>query len=120
VPVVPPWERVGIAEGRRVLPHDDYVRWAQAEIGWEVFRLKFRRNLTDRGFGAAKGTGGQRLIVGLRLKAPAPLHVASVARPYQGEWQQWRSVGLAATAAASVAGGDQREWRSIFFHVGTL
>jgi hypothetical protein len=56
------------------IAYDDYVRWSQTEIGWEVSRLKFRRNLTDRGLGAYKGTGGQRLIVGLRLKAPAPLH----------------------------------------------
>jgi putative DNA primase/helicase len=46
----------------------DYVHWAQAEIGWELSGLKFRRNLTERGFGGRKGTGGQRLIVGLRLK----------------------------------------------------
>jgi hypothetical protein len=67
--------------------YDDYVRWAQAQIGWTLNNLKFRRNLTDRGFGAAKGTGGQRLVRGLRLQPPAPLHVASVARPYHGEWR---------------------------------
>ena len=46
----------------------DYVLWAEGEIGWVLKPLKFRRNLTDRGFKAAKGTGGQRLIQGLKLK----------------------------------------------------
>jgi putative DNA primase/helicase len=67
--------------------YDDYVRWAQTQIGWTLNNLKFRRNLTDRGFGAAKGTGGQRLVLGLRLQPPAPLHVASVARPHYSEWR---------------------------------
>jgi putative DNA primase/helicase len=67
--------------------YDDYVRWAQTQIGWTLNNLKFRRNLTDRGFGAAKGTGGQRLVRGLRLQPPGPPHVASVARPYHGEWR---------------------------------
>jgi putative DNA primase/helicase len=64
----------------------DYVHWAQAEIGWELSGLKFRRNLTERGFGPRKGTAGQRLIVGLRLKQPTPLlSAASATRP-----RQWR------------------------------
>jgi putative DNA primase/helicase len=67
--------------------YGDYVSWAQTQIGWTLNNLKFRRNLTDRGFGAAKGTGGQRLVRGLRLQPPAPLHVAAVARPYHGEWR---------------------------------
>jgi putative DNA primase/helicase len=36
----------------------DYAPWAQGEIGWVLTKLKFRRNLTDRGFGPEKGTGG--------------------------------------------------------------
>jgi putative DNA primase/helicase len=46
----------------------DYQRWADGEIGWVLSPLKFRRNLTERGFKAAKGTGGQRLVQGLKLK----------------------------------------------------
>ena len=56
------------------LAYSDYQRWAQSEIGWELTRLKFRRHLTDRGFGAPKGTGGQRTIAGLALKSPPPLY----------------------------------------------
>jgi putative DNA primase/helicase len=69
--------------------YDDYARWARAEIGWELSRLKSRRNLKDRGFEAApKGTGGQRLIKGLRLKSPTPLHMASfVPRQAREEWR---------------------------------
>jgi hypothetical protein len=48
----------------------DYSTWAREEVGWEVSKLKFRRHLTDRGFAAAKGAGGVRLIKGLRLKGP--------------------------------------------------
>jgi hypothetical protein len=46
--------------------------WAREEVGWELSKLKFRRHLTDRGFTAAKGTGGVRLITGLRLKSTRP------------------------------------------------
>jgi putative DNA primase/helicase len=60
--------------------YSDYQQWAQSEIGWELTRLKFRRNLTDRGFGAAKGTGGQRMTTGLSLKSTPPLYEA-VRRP---------------------------------------
>jgi putative DNA primase/helicase len=72
------------------IAYDDYVRWAQAEIGWVLARLKFRRSLGDRGFRPPKhkGTGGQRLIVGLRLKAPAPLVLAPrIAGVTMGEWR---------------------------------
>jgi putative DNA primase/helicase len=50
----------------------DYSTWAIEEAGWALNKLKFRRHLTDRGFAAAKGTGGIRLIKGLRLKLAAP------------------------------------------------
>jgi putative DNA primase/helicase len=63
------------------IAYDDYVRWALEEIGWAFKKLTFRRNLKDRGFGAGTGTGGQRLIRGLRLKSPVPLSVASVVTP---------------------------------------
>jgi putative DNA primase/helicase len=46
----------------------DYSQWAEDEVGWEIKKLTFRRHLSDRGFGAARGTGGMRLIRGLRLK----------------------------------------------------
>jgi hypothetical protein len=55
------------------LAYDDYVRWTQREIGWTLTQLRFARTLTGRGFRRDKGTAGQRLIRGLRLKAPAPL-----------------------------------------------
>jgi putative DNA primase/helicase len=67
------------------IAYSDYLSWAQGETGWFLPRLKFRRNLTDRGFGSHKGTAGQRLIVGLQLKAPAPLSVAFTAGS-----SQWR------------------------------
>jgi putative DNA primase/helicase len=47
----------------------DYSTWAREEVGWELTKLRFRRHLTDRGFAAAKGAGGMRLITGLRLKS---------------------------------------------------
>lgn len=50
----------------------DYSTWAREEVGWELTKLKFRRHLTDRGFAAAKGAGGMRLITGLRLKSTPP------------------------------------------------
>jgi hypothetical protein len=46
----------------------DYSQWAADEVGWELRKLTFRRHLSDRGFAAVKGTHGQRMIVGLRLK----------------------------------------------------
>ena len=54
--------------------YTDYSQWAADEVGWELRKLTFRRHLSDRGFAAVKGTHGQRMIVGLRLKptsAPA-------------------------------------------------
>jgi putative DNA primase/helicase len=56
----------------------DYSTWAREEVGWEVSKLKFRRHLTDRGFAAAKGAGGVRLIKGLRLKGPPPSTVIGI------------------------------------------
>jgi putative DNA primase/helicase len=54
------------------IAYDDYFRWAQAETSWTLTQLRWRRNLTDRGFKAAKGTHGQRVIQGLRLKFAVP------------------------------------------------
>jgi putative DNA primase/helicase len=51
------------------LAHADYSRWAQDEVGWTLSKLAFRRNLADRGFGAKKGSGGRRMVQGLRLKS---------------------------------------------------
>jgi putative DNA primase/helicase len=57
----------------------DYNAWAIEELGWTLNKLKFRRHLTDRGYAAAKGTGGIRLISGLRLKlAPPPVQIGSL------------------------------------------
>jgi len=47
----------------------DYSQWADEEVGWTLKKLTFRRHLSDRGFAAAKGTHGQRMIAGLRLKS---------------------------------------------------
>jgi putative DNA primase/helicase len=57
-----------------------YTLWAEGEIGWALSKLKFRRTLTERGFGLDKGTAGQRLVRGLRLKYSAPVFMAAVAR----------------------------------------
>jgi putative DNA primase/helicase len=46
----------------------DYSLWADEEVGWTLKKLTFRRHLSDRGFGAKKGSGGERMIRGLRLK----------------------------------------------------
>jgi putative DNA primase/helicase len=59
----------------------DYQAWALGEIGWALRKLKFRRSLTERGFGADKGTAGQRLVHGLKLK-PGPPSLTPIA--------QWR------------------------------
>ena len=56
--------------------YNDYSLWANEEVGWALGKLKFRRHLGDRGFTPAKGTGGVRLIAGLRLKPigdPGPI-----------------------------------------------
>jgi hypothetical protein len=53
------------------LAHSDYSQWATDEVGWELKKLTFRRHLSDRGFPAEKGTHGQRMIRGLRLKSTA-------------------------------------------------
>jgi hypothetical protein len=56
--------------------YSDYGFWANEELGWALSKLKFRRHLGDRGFASAKGTGGVRLIAGLRLKPicePGPI-----------------------------------------------
>src|ERR1019366_8352809 len=49
----------------------DYSQWAADEVGWEFKKLTFRRQLSDRSFPAEKGTHGQRMIRGLRLKSTA-------------------------------------------------
>jgi putative DNA primase/helicase len=64
-----------VADPRASVPtgnaYADYAEWADMEVGWRFTKQKFRRNLSDRGFGKRPGTGGQRLIGGLRLKPPA-------------------------------------------------
>jgi putative DNA primase/helicase len=50
------------------LAYLDYAAWAQAETGWTLSSLRWRRNLSGRGFEADKGTHGKRVIKGLRLK----------------------------------------------------
>ena len=55
----------------------DYSNWAAGEIGWTLTRLKWRRNLSDRGFPADKGTHGQRVIRGLQLASKTPMTVVS-------------------------------------------
>jgi putative DNA primase/helicase len=53
------------------LAYNNYVQWAEEEVGWTLKKLTFRRHLSDRGFGAAKGAHGRRVIKGLRLKTTA-------------------------------------------------
>jgi putative DNA primase/helicase len=65
--------------------YSDYLTWAHNETGWFLSRLKFRRNLKDRGFGARKGTGGQRLIVGLRLDPTWSEKITG--RDPRGQWR---------------------------------
>jgi putative DNA primase/helicase len=48
--------------------YNDYFEWAGEEVGWELKKLTFRRHLADRGFAPEKGTHGQRMVRGLRLK----------------------------------------------------
>jgi putative DNA primase/helicase len=52
--------------------YNDYFGWAADEVGWQLKKLTFRRHLSDRGFPAEKGTHGQRMIRGLRLKSFGP------------------------------------------------
>jgi putative DNA primase/helicase len=47
----------------------DYKFWADEEIGWFLSQIRWRRNLSDRGFEAGKGSHGQRVIKALRLKS---------------------------------------------------
>jgi putative DNA primase/helicase len=48
--------------------YGDYKFWAEEEIGWALSRVRWRRNLSEHGFKAAKGTHGERITKGLRLK----------------------------------------------------
>jgi putative DNA primase/helicase len=49
--------------------YSNYKFWAEDEIGWTLSQVRWRRNLSDRGFERTKGTHGQREIKGLRLKS---------------------------------------------------
>jgi putative DNA primase/helicase len=69
------------------LAYNDYFRWAEEEVGWALKKLTFRRHLSDRGFGAAKGAQGRRVIRGLRLKTigAAVFTAARVGEPSEVE-----------------------------------
>jgi putative DNA primase/helicase len=69
------------------IAYDDYARWAEGQIGWALKHLRFARTLTARGFKHEKGTAGQRLIRGLRLKAPAPLALATRPERLATKWR---------------------------------
>jgi putative DNA primase/helicase len=62
----------------------DYKYWADDEIGWTLSKMRWRRNLSDRGFKSNKSTHGQRVIKGLRLKSavPPPMTVIPGGRPF--------------------------------------
>jgi putative DNA primase/helicase len=80
--VVEQWiEDCGEIDLRAVVPssiaYDSYARWAENEIGWKLTRLRFARVLTGRGFDREKGTAGQRLIRGLRLKIGPAIGLAA-------------------------------------------
>jgi len=51
--------------------YSNYAKWAEDEVGWVIKKLTFRRHLSDRGFGAVKGSHGKRMIRGFRLHKPA-------------------------------------------------
>jgi putative DNA primase/helicase len=61
--------------------YDDYAIWATKEVGWELKKPRFRRQLSDRGFAAMKGAHGQRMIQGLRLNGAAVSPAADVGEP---------------------------------------
>jgi putative DNA primase/helicase len=42
--------------------YGDYLAWADAEIGWTLSRLRWRRNLSDRGFEARRGPTDNGLL----------------------------------------------------------
>jgi putative DNA primase/helicase len=65
------------------LAYDDYFRWASQEVGWQLQKPRFRRQLSDRGFTADKGAHGKRIIQGMRLKpaGAAPFTAAPVGEP---------------------------------------
>jgi putative DNA primase/helicase len=48
--------------------YGNYSTWSSREIGWTLHVQRWRRNLSERGYLPAKGTHGQRMILGLRLK----------------------------------------------------
>ena len=48
--------------------YKDYEFWAEDEIGWTLSQVRWRRTVSEHGFEAAKGTHGERIIRGLRLK----------------------------------------------------
>ncbi len=59
------------------IAYSDYSEWAAEEVGWELKKPRFRRQLSDRGFAALKGAHGQRMIQGLRLKPSGAPWMAS-------------------------------------------
>ncbi|HEY5331646.1 MAG TPA: phage/plasmid primase, P4 family [Acidobacteriaceae bacterium] len=59
----------------------NYELWAEEEIGWKISKLKFRRQLTERGYGRVTGTHNQRRIGGMRLKTVAELSNGSEGGP---------------------------------------
>jgi putative DNA primase/helicase len=61
------------------LAFNDYFQWAADEVGWQLKKLTFRRNISDRGFPAETGTHGQRMIRGLRLKSSAVIPATQTA-----------------------------------------
>jgi phage/plasmid-associated DNA primase len=77
----------------------DYAQWAADEVGWELKKLSFRRHLSDRGFGAEKGTHGQRMIRGLRLK---PI-TTSEQSPAANGGPPWTTAEQSILTAATIA-----------------
>jgi putative DNA primase/helicase len=78
----------------------DYAQWAEDEVGWALKKLTFRRHLSDRGFTAEKGTHGQRMIRGLRLKPTnGPFMGTSVQLPPGSGGPSERPISIATTVA---------------------
>ena len=44
--------------------YGNYSTWSSREIGWTLHVQRWRRNLSERGYLPAKGTHGQRMILG--------------------------------------------------------
>ncbi len=93
--------------------YSDYSQWAADEVGWELRKLTFRRHLSDRGFAAVKGTHGQRMIVGLRLKSTSTQAslpdqtTEDVGRPHEADAAMDEHIKRIKVQASALGGGNK-------------